>query len=161
MAGIGLRRRCRDRWSHPWVGEILQGNAAPTGIVFESWIHDPTATNLGGEPEMTVVPNLMYGPHGRWSYRLSGPVVRALARVWPLLLWTALTDIAPLAVGSVLFAGLLDVNVPMLFVYALVLAVAAVPLATLAGVGQPVAIQVGCSRRCQRRVINCRSAMSP
>lgn len=40
-------------------GEILQGNVAPSGIVFNSWTVEPIATNVGGEPAMTIVPNLL------------------------------------------------------------------------------------------------------
>jgi hypothetical protein len=40
-------------------GEILQGNVAPSGIVFNSWMVEPIATNVGGEPAMTVIPNLL------------------------------------------------------------------------------------------------------
>ncbi len=39
-------------------GEILQGSAAPGGIVFNSWTVEPIATNVGGEPAMTLIPNL-------------------------------------------------------------------------------------------------------
>ncbi|MFN8444992.1 MAG: hypothetical protein U0175_29670 [Caldilineaceae bacterium] len=41
------------------IGETLQGNRAPTGIMIESW---PTSTSmrvLGGEPAMTLIPNLL------------------------------------------------------------------------------------------------------
>jgi len=41
------------------IGEVLQGNVAPDGIVIESWTQGPIATNMGGEPGMTVVPNLL------------------------------------------------------------------------------------------------------
>jgi hypothetical protein len=41
------------------VGEVLQGNIAPEGIVIESWTQGPIATNMGGEPGMTIVPNLL------------------------------------------------------------------------------------------------------
>ena len=40
-------------------GEILQGNIAPGGIVFNSWTVEPIATNVGGEPAMTLIPNLL------------------------------------------------------------------------------------------------------
>lgn len=40
-------------------GEILQGNVAPSGIAFDSWTVEPIATNVGGEPAMTIVPNLL------------------------------------------------------------------------------------------------------
>jgi hypothetical protein len=41
------------------IGEVLQGNIAPAGIVIESWTQGPTAEYMGGEPGMTVVPNLL------------------------------------------------------------------------------------------------------
>ena len=41
------------------VGEILQGNVAPAGIFIDSWTRGPIATNMGGEPGITVVPNLL------------------------------------------------------------------------------------------------------
>jgi len=37
-------------------GEILQGNVAPSNIVFEAW---PGFTALSGEPAMTIIPNLL------------------------------------------------------------------------------------------------------
>jgi hypothetical protein len=40
-------------------GEILQGNVAPGGIAFNSWTVEPIATNVGGEPAMTLIPNLL------------------------------------------------------------------------------------------------------
>ena len=41
------------------IGEILQGNVAPDGIWIYSWTQGPIATNMGGEPAMTIVPNLL------------------------------------------------------------------------------------------------------
>lgn len=41
------------------IGEILQGNVTPSGIVINSWTQGPIATSMGGEPAMTVVPNLL------------------------------------------------------------------------------------------------------
>ncbi len=40
------------------VGEVLQGNVAPAGIFIMSWTQGPIATNMGGEPAMTLVPNM-------------------------------------------------------------------------------------------------------
>ncbi|MCJ7635114.1 hypothetical protein MUP77_22325 [Candidatus Bathyarchaeota archaeon] len=37
-------------------GEILQGNVAPSNIVFQAW---PSLTALAGEPAMTIIPNLL------------------------------------------------------------------------------------------------------
>jgi hypothetical protein len=41
------------------IGEVMQGNVAPKGIVIESWTQGPIATNMGGEPGMTIIPNLL------------------------------------------------------------------------------------------------------
>lgn len=40
------------------IGEILQGNVAPSGIVIESWPESALFSLLGGEPAMTIIPNL-------------------------------------------------------------------------------------------------------
>ncbi len=40
-------------------GEILQGNAAPGQMFINSWTVEPIATNVGGEPAMTLIPNLL------------------------------------------------------------------------------------------------------
>ena len=32
------------------IGEVLQGNVAPSGIWIYSWTQGPIATNMGGEP---------------------------------------------------------------------------------------------------------------
>jgi hypothetical protein len=41
------------------IGETRQGNVAPSGIVINSWTEGPIATNMGGEPGMTIIPNLL------------------------------------------------------------------------------------------------------
>jgi MFS family permease len=41
------------------IGEVLQGNVAPEGLAIFSWTQGPIATNMGGEPGMTIVPNLL------------------------------------------------------------------------------------------------------
>jgi hypothetical protein len=41
------------------IGEILQGNIAPRGIVILSWPNSAFFENVGGEPAMTLVPNLL------------------------------------------------------------------------------------------------------
>jgi hypothetical protein len=37
----------------------LQGNVTPDGIWINSWTQGPIATNMGGEPGITIVPNLL------------------------------------------------------------------------------------------------------
>lgn len=41
------------------VGEILQGNVAPEGLMIQSWPEAEFFRSLGGEPAMTVIPNLL------------------------------------------------------------------------------------------------------
>jgi hypothetical protein len=41
------------------IGEVLQGNVKPDGIIINSWTQGPIASNMGGEPGMTIVPNLL------------------------------------------------------------------------------------------------------
>ncbi len=41
------------------IGEVLQGNVAPTGIFIYSWTQGPIATNMGGDPGLTIIPNLL------------------------------------------------------------------------------------------------------
>ena len=38
------------------LGEMLQGNIAPSGIMIEAW---PQLTALNGEPAMTIVPSFL------------------------------------------------------------------------------------------------------
>jgi len=41
------------------VGEILQGNVPPPGVVFESWPDSRFLEILSGEPAMSIIPNLL------------------------------------------------------------------------------------------------------
>ncbi len=41
------------------IGEILQGNIAPIGIMFPSWPGSAFFRIVGGEPAMTIIPNLL------------------------------------------------------------------------------------------------------
>lgn len=41
------------------VGEMLQGNIAPSGMFIASWTQGPIATHMGGDPAMTIIPNLL------------------------------------------------------------------------------------------------------
>jgi hypothetical protein len=38
------------------VGEVLQGNAPVRGLALHSWTSGPIATNLGGEPGISILP---------------------------------------------------------------------------------------------------------
>lgn len=42
------------------VGEILQGNVAPEGLMIRSWPHSAFLQSLNGEPAMTILPNLRF-----------------------------------------------------------------------------------------------------
>ncbi len=41
------------------VGELLQGNVAPEGIIIQSWPNIEVYEILAGEPAMTLIPNLL------------------------------------------------------------------------------------------------------
>jgi len=41
------------------IGEVLQGNVAPDGFFFDSWVEGPIATGMGGDPAISLVPNLL------------------------------------------------------------------------------------------------------
>lgn len=41
------------------VGELLKGNTCLSSLGFESWTQGRIASNLGGEPAVSVVPNLL------------------------------------------------------------------------------------------------------
>jgi hypothetical protein len=61
------------------IGEVLQGNIAPSGFAINSWTTGPIATSMGGDPGMTIVPNLL----------LTGIlciIVSLIAIVWALVL---------------------------------------------------------------------------
>lgn len=41
------------------IGELLQGNVAPAGLVIQSWAGSDLFRILAGEPALTIVPNLL------------------------------------------------------------------------------------------------------
>lgn len=41
------------------IGEIVQGNVATEGLFVHSWTTGPIAENLGGEPGITLLPNVL------------------------------------------------------------------------------------------------------
>jgi len=41
------------------IGEVFQGNVAPSGIMILSWPESAFFRSLGGEPAMTIIPNLL------------------------------------------------------------------------------------------------------
>ncbi len=41
------------------IGEVLQGNVAATGLFIYSWTQGPIAIYMGGDPSLTIVPNLL------------------------------------------------------------------------------------------------------
>ncbi len=41
------------------IGEVLQGNVRSEGLVTESWTIGPLSTNMGGEPGLTIIPNML------------------------------------------------------------------------------------------------------
>ncbi len=41
------------------IGEVLQGNVAPDGLLFPSWPGSAFFSSVAGEPAMTIIPNLL------------------------------------------------------------------------------------------------------
>ncbi|MDH5387178.1 MAG: hypothetical protein OEY06_01870 [Gammaproteobacteria bacterium] len=41
------------------VGEVLQGNIKPDGMLFSSWAQGPIALYLDGDPAFTIIPNFL------------------------------------------------------------------------------------------------------
>ncbi len=41
------------------VGEVLQGNVRPEGLFIPSWTQGPVAAQMGGDPGITLVPNML------------------------------------------------------------------------------------------------------
>ncbi len=39
------------------IGEILQGNAVPSDIMFPSWPNAPFLSTMNSEPAMSIIPN--------------------------------------------------------------------------------------------------------
>ncbi|HXF60171.1 MAG TPA: hypothetical protein VNK95_01060 [Caldilineaceae bacterium] len=60
------------------IGEILQGNIAPNGLVIESWPGSALFRVVAGEPAMTLIPNLL----------ISGVVACLVSAL--ILIWTTL-----------------------------------------------------------------------
>ena len=60
------------------VGEIRQGSGRPAGLFFESWTDGRVAENLGGEPGMSLIPDVLAS--GLATAGISVAVVVAAAR---------------------------------------------------------------------------------
>jgi hypothetical protein len=152
------------------IGETLQGNVAPGGLFFESWVWGPIYDHMGGDPAMSLVPNLLItgilaivvslavmvwsaafvgrrrgglvliglmivlllvgggvgpivvgvlagvaglgidAPHTFWRERLSSPVRRALAVLWPLLFAISLLSGLILFVVALILMAVFDLG---------------------------------------------------
>ena len=172
---------------------MLQGSGSTGGIEFNSWAEGRIARNLGGEPAMSLIPDLLvtgvvtivvslvvlawsvtsmehryagvgllvlctsmllvgggFGPPvlgmlAGWAATTARPRRRSLRRLlpmragrllaalWPYLFCVCVLDATVLVIGSLLLAGVLDVAAPDVFVYALFLILAIMPLAITAG----------------------------
>ncbi len=92
------------------IGEILQGNIAPSGIMILSWPESEFFRSLGGEPAMTVVPNLLITG-------ILAVLVSLALLVWAILsahkknggLVMILLSIAMLLVGGGIFPPILGI----------------------------------------------------
>jgi len=174
------------------IGESLQGNVAPGSMFFESWAWGPIYNHMGGDPAMSLVPNLLVtgilaivvslvvmvwsaafvgrkrggliliglmivqllvgggvgpivvgvlagvaglgidAPHTFWRERLSSPVRRALAALWPWLFTISLLSGLLLFVVALILMSVFDFgtsdfyyNVFQLTVFSLLLSVIA------------------------------------
>jgi hypothetical protein len=99
------------------VGELLQGNVAPQSIMIRSWPESPFFQSLGGEPAMTILPDMLLtgvlaisfsllfvGWSIFWAARKNGGLVMMLLAV-PLLLFGG--GIFPPVLGAIIGAGVL------------------------------------------------------
>jgi hypothetical protein len=59
------------------IGEFLQGNIQPDGLLIQAWPHSSAFAIIGGEPAMTIIPNM----------RMTGAaaiLVSAVVAVWSI-----------------------------------------------------------------------------
>jgi hypothetical protein len=104
------------------IGEILQGNVAPDGIAILSWPGSDAFRLLGGEPALTIVPNLLVtgilaivisGAFLVWAtsfvHRKQAGLVLLLLSIGMLLFGGG---VAPPIVGIVLAAAASRINAP-------------------------------------------------
>lgn len=59
------------------VGEVLQGNVQPAGVVIESWPDSELYNILAGEPAMTIIPSLLVSG-------ISSILVSVVLMVWAI-----------------------------------------------------------------------------
>jgi hypothetical protein len=67
------------------IGEMLQGNVRPSGLMIASWTQGPIAVHMGGDPAMTVVPNATIAWAAAFVQRRHGGAVLILLSVAMLL----------------------------------------------------------------------------
>jgi hypothetical protein len=94
------------------IGEILQGNTAPVGLVFPSWPESAFFQIVGGEPAMTIVPNLLVTGILAILFSLAFPVWAALfveKKNGSLVL--ILLPVAMLLVGGGIFPPIIGIMV--------------------------------------------------
>jgi hypothetical protein len=102
------------------IGEISQGSIRPAALIIESWPNAAAFAILGGEPALTVLPNLLFGgvltviiaaAFGIWSVafvqRRGGGLVLILLSVMLLLVGGGF---APPLIGLILGAAALRMH---------------------------------------------------
>lgn len=103
-----------------------------------SWTQGPIATNMGGEPGITIVPNLLVtginAPSIWWRKRLSANLQRFLATLWPWIFAITLINGVFLVIGSVILVYFFDLNNPDLFTNSFFFAVVSLFLTIFTGV---------------------------
>lgn len=177
-------------------GEIMQGNVEPDGIVINSWTVEPIATNVGGEPAMTIVPNLLLsgvlsilvslavliwaalfiekrnggvvliilsflmllvgggfappllgilagaaglginGSVPRWYKSLPYRIRKVLAAIWPWLFGVCVFDGAMLILGVLLFAYIIGLNIPNVWVFCFLILIPLLVFTIITGVAR-------------------------
>lgn len=122
------------------IGEILQGNVAPEGIVIASWPDSEAFRILAGEPAMTIVPigiilgltaTRIHTPLPLWRTHYFTGARRLLAAVWPWSFGAGLIAWLLLFPGSILLNQFVGLNNPDLVVSTLILAAFGLLLLTI------------------------------
>ena len=103
-----------------------------------SWTQGPIATNMGGEPGITIVPNLLVtginAPSIWWRKHLSANLQRFLATLWPWIFAITVINGVFLVIGSVILVYFFDLNNPDLFTNSFFFAVVSLFLTIFTGV---------------------------
>jgi hypothetical protein len=59
------------------IGEFLQGNIKPSGLMIQAWPNSPVFNIIGGEPAMTIIPNMQITG-------VAAIIVSSLVAIWSI-----------------------------------------------------------------------------